>query len=191
MQMMNDCLHEDIHSLFYLVVIWCIRWPGIGGLNLKVLWGWLYWTVFVSVEGFKILLRSVLEWGLWCCAQESGIMSHPGVVSGRRRCESSAGWAFSLPAGCRPLLWPEPLRGTLAGVGALGVCAFQTPKATCWCSDVHLTEWTEVNVRRTLWVAKSRFPSLYPEMCWQSKRVLVELILLINEDVKSSLQLVY
>lgn len=171
---MNDCLHEDIHSLFYLVVIWCIRWPGIGGLNLQVLWGWLYWAVFVSVEGFKILLRSILGWGLWCCAQEGVIMSQPGAGSGR-------GGVWAVLAELSPFCWvralaewPEPLTGTLAGVGALGLCAVQTPKATCWGSDVHLTEWTEINVRRTLWVAKSRFPSLYPEMCWQSKHVLVD-----------------
>lgn len=41
----------------------------------------------------------------------------------------------------------------------------------------------KINVKRTLWVAKSRFLCLYPGMCWQSKHVLVELILHINEHV--------
>lgn len=58
---------------------------------------------------------------------------------------------------------------------------FQNPHANVvMCMLLH---GPKINVKSTLWVAKSGFLGLYPEMCWQSKHVLVRLILRINEHV--------
>lgn len=101
--MVNDYLHEDIHSLFYLIVIWCIRWPGIGGLNLKVARVALLNCLFVSG---RLQNSSEKHFGMRTVilCPEKWDNVPPRNCWEWKRGVSSAGWAFSLSARGRHLL---------------------------------------------------------------------------------------